>query len=1034
MSSIPLSEVTRISRGASPVRAKFWRSVDELAQSDDIRVWLHREFPEKADEFTDPEGRRRFLQLMGASVALAGLSGACTRQPAEAIVPYVKAPEQFIPGKPRYYATVVSTEGAAQGVLVESHMGRPTKIEGNPEHPGSRGATDHLAQAEILNLYDPDRSRAILYRTEARTWSDFVAALRPVLEGQKAIQGAGIRILTAGSTSPTLAAQFAAFAAMYPQARIHTFDGVARRNAMDGARLAFGRALQPVYDFGKADVIVSLDADFLGQGGDKVASTRAFASRRSFDAVPENGMNRLYVVESSISLTGANADHRISARPAEVEGVAREIALRLGLQVANGAAPSSPKASSIVAALVKDLQAKGPRSLVLAGESQPAFVHALAYAINEKLGALGSTVRMTEPVEAVIPSQENSVEKLVADIEAGGVDLLVILGGNPAYTTPADVGLVAALRANKVALRVHHGLFDDETAELCHWHVPETHSLESWSDARAFDGTLAVQQPLIAPLYDGKSVHEVVQTLLGDSTTTSYDIVRTAWKARRVPGRGEATSLADAEFEKAWRRAVHDGVVPGSAFPAATAKVTAGAWMSTAPTANGAGLDIAFRLDPNLLDGRFANNGWMQELPRAITRITWDNAAMLSPKTAERLGVAVQKGSARGNHAQMVRLTVGPATLEIAGWIVPGHPDDVVTLHLGSGRRRAGRTGNGVGVNVRRLRTKSSPWVSNGSLEALATKYQIACTQDHWGIDAEGHNVLDGRHLIRTGTYAQFQKEPRFAQVAKEQGPQISMYPEHPYEGHKWGMTIDLSACVGCNACVTACQSENNLAVVGKEQVARGREMHWLRIDRYYQGDLESPEVHHQPVPCMQCENASCEVVCPVAATVHSDDGLNDMVYNRCVGTRYCANNCPYKVRRFNFFLYSEWNEESLKLQRNPDVSVRSRGVMEKCTYCVQRINEARIAAKNDGREGPGGIKDGAIKTACQQVCPASAIHFGDLNDPAADIVKTKNSPRNYVLLHELNTKPRTSYLAGLRNPNPEITPDAPAAAEAHHG
>ena len=674
---IPISQVTRVSKGASGAKPKFWRSLDELIDAEDIKVWLHREFPEKASEFTDPEGRRQFLQLMGASVALAGLSSACTRQPAEAIVPYAKAPEVFIPGKPVYFATVLSTDGAAQGVLVESHMGRPTKIEGNPDHPGSLGSTDHFAQAEILNLYDPDRSKTLTYRTETRAWADFIASIRPVLDAQKALKGEGLRLLTTTVTSPTLGAQIGELLKQFPMAKWHIHDPIARRNAMDGARAAFGRPLQPVYNFAAADVIISLDADFLGIGGDKVANARAFTARRAVE-VADAEMNRLYVAESSISLTGASADHRMAVRAAEVEGIARELAAEVGLSVEKGALPASDMAKSIVAAMIKDAKARPTKTLVMVGESQPAFVHALGYAINEKLGSLGTTLILTEPVEVNPPSAENSIEALGADMAAGKVSALFIIGGNPVSTATPDSGFATALKdPAKVALKVRLGLFDDETSEFCHWQIPEAHALEAWSDARAFDGTLSVQQPLIAPLYDGKSAHELVQALLGDSTTTGYTIVQTAWKAR-VP--------ALANFDKSWRKIVHDGVLPVSAFPAVAVKTVSGDWTQTKAASNQGDLDIAFRLDPNILDGRYANNGWMQELPKPLTKLTWDNAALVSPKTAKRLSIPDPEGSARGTFVDRVSLKVGNTSVSIPTWVVPGHPDDTVTVYLGAGR------------------------------------------------------------------------------------------------------------------------------------------------------------------------------------------------------------------------------------------------------------------------------------------------------------------------------------------------------------
>ena len=682
--------------------------------------------------------------------------------------------------------------------------------------------------------------------------------------------------------------------------------------------------------------------------------------------------------------------------------------------------PASEMAKSIVAAMIKDAKARPTKTLVMVGESQPAFVHALGYAINEKLGSLGAALIVTEPVEANPPSAENSIEALAADMAEGKVSALFIIGGNPVATATPDSGFAAALKdQTKVALKVRLGLFDDETSEFCHWQIPEAHALEAWSDARAFDGTLSVQQPLIAPLYEGRSAHELVQSLLGDSTTTGYEIVQTAWKAR--------LGVTPA-FDKSWRKIVHDGLLPASAFAPVPVKTRPGTWMQTKPASNHGDLDVAFRLDPNILDGRYANNGWMQELPKPLTKLTWDNAALVSPKTAKRLSIPEPEGTARGTFVDRVSLNVGGASVSIPAWVVPGHPDDTVTVYLGAGRKRSGRVGQGVGVDVQPLRISASPWSRSGaSITKEGSRYAMGCTQDHWKMEDASE-----RGLLRTTSFEEFKTRPDFAQHPEEQTPQGSMYAEHPYNGNKWGMSIDLSSCIGCNACVTACQSENNIAVVGKEQIMRGREMQWLRIDRYYEGESEAPAVHHQPVPCMQCENASCEVVCPVAATTHSDEGLNDMVYNRCVGTRYCSNNCAYKVRRFNFFLYSDWDTESIKLQKNPDVTVRSRGVMEKCTYCVQRVNEARINSRNENRE----IRDGEIKTACQQVCPTQAIVFGDLNKADSAVSKKKASPRNYVLLHELNTKPRTSYLASVRNPNPELHTAAPAGAagEGHHG
>jgi MoCo/4Fe-4S cofactor protein with predicted Tat translocation signal len=1000
-------EFLGVVRRPAPGRLAFYRSLEELAQTPGFAERLHREFPAAASEWDDPEGRRDFLRLMGASLALAGLT-ACTRQPEEKIVPYVRAPEEMVPGKPLYYATGVRHGGYANGVLVESHMGRPTKLEGNPEHPASLGATDVFGQAAILDLYDPDRSQTLTHLGEIRAWSAFLSAIRVALETQRPLGGAGFRILTETVTSPTLAAQIEGILAEFPRARWHQWEPAGRDNVRAGAKLAFGEPVEVRYDLANADVILSLDADFVSCGPSRLRDVRAFTARRKpGDA---GAANRLYVVESSPTLAGAIADHRLPLRPSEVEGFARAVAAGLGLPVEGGAA------HPWVAPVAKDLAARRGRSLVLAGEAQPPAVHALAHAINDRLGNMGKTVTCTAPVEARPIDQAASLAELARDMAEGRVDLLLILQGNPVYNAPADLDFAQALE--RVPLRVHLGLHADETAERCHWHVPEAHSLEGWSDARAFDGTITILQPLIAPLYPGaKSAHEVLAAFTKRPEQTGHDIVRDHWVAQS----------RESDFDRWWQRSVHDGVVAGSALHEKAVAFNPGAWMKAAPPAGTGGVEIAFRPDPCVYDGRYANNGWLQELPKALTKVTWENAALLSPALAERIGVSMGRswtGAAEGpgvetpygTEVDVLELKLGSRTLEAPALVVPGHPDNVVTVHLGYGRTRAGRVGTGAGFDAYALRSRDGLWSAPGlELRKTGAKARIAGTQDHWS--------MEGRNLVRAKALEEYLNEPEvFKHMAEDPDPSLTLYPPFKYEGHAWGMTIDLNSCVGCNACVVACQSENNIPVVGKEQVARGREMQWIRIDRYYAADdarraLDNPETYHQPVLCMHCENAPCEVVCPVAATVHSDEGLNDMVYNRCVGTRYCSNNCPYKVRRFNFFLYSDWNTESLKLQRNPDVTVRSRGVMEKCTYCVQRINQTRIAARNEGRP----IRDGEIQTACQQACPAQAIVFGDINDPESRVARLKSEPRNYGLLTELNTRPRTSYLAALRNPNPEL-------------
>jgi molybdopterin-containing oxidoreductase family iron-sulfur binding subunit len=985
-----------------PAGRGYWKSLEELARSPQVEQWLEREFPEGASEWNDPEGRREFLKIMGASLALAGVAG-CTRQPAETIVPYVKTPEDMVPGRPLYFATAVLDGGFAKGVLVESHLGRPTKIEGNPDHPASLGATDVFGQAAILDLYDPDRSQTLTNLGEIRAWGGFLAAMKSALAAQQPVKGAGVRFLTGAITSPTLAAQIAAILAELPAARWHQWEAAARDNARKGATLAFGEAVDCRYHLDKADVIVSLEADFVGSGPGNLRAIREFTERRRAlgggHAGGEHGaaaepaaLNRLYVAESTPTLTGALADHRLSLRPSAVEAVARSLAERMGVAV-KGEAGS---AFAFVDAAAKDLMAHPGACLVMAGDTQPPAVHALAHAMNEALGNVGKTVEYIAPVEASPVNHLDSLKELCADIDAGRVALLIVMDVNAVYTAPADLEFARKLDA--VPLRVHLGRHRDETAERCHWHVPEAHSLESWSDARSFDGTVTILQPLIAPLYkSARSPHEFLAAFTARPEQTGYQIVQEYWKTR-LPGEN---------FEQAWRRALHDGVVPETALPPRPVSVKAVDWAAV-PAAASAGMELVFRPDPTVGDGRFANNGWLQELPKPLSKLTWENAALVSPATAARLGLAVEPTS-RGSLTDVVELRLGGATVKAPAWIVPGQPDEAVTVHLGYGRTRSGRVGSGIGFNAYALRTSDRPWFASGlDVRKTGERAMLACTQDHWS--------MEGRDILRVVTAEEYARDPHFTSHGGHHA-EISLHPPHEYKGHAWGMAIDLNACVGCNACVVACQSENNIPVVGKAQVAMGREMHWIRVDRYFSGKPESPETHHQPVPCMHCENAPCEVVCPVAATVHSDEGLNDMVYNRCVGTRYCSNNCPYKVRRFNFFLYQDWTTPTLKMARNPDVTVRSRGVMEKCTYCVQRINKARIDARNEGRE----IKDGEIKTACQQVCPAEAIVFGDINDPASRVARLKKEPRSYGMLTELNTRPRTTYLAAVRNPNPEL-------------
>jgi molybdopterin-containing oxidoreductase family iron-sulfur binding subunit len=964
----------------------YWQGLEALAELPEFAALVAREFPRHAGAVLDPLDRRQFLKVMGASLALAGL-GACTSQPVETIVPYVKAPEQLVPGKPLFFATALTLDGFARGVLVESHMGRPTKIEGNPEHAASLGASDVFTQAAILGLYDPDRSQTITFagKRDIRTWGDFLTAARTALEAVRSRQGDGLRILSETVTSPTLAAQLGQLLKDLPKARWHQYEPTGRHMARAGALLAFGEDVETRVRLFGADVIVSLDADFLGCGPASLRHVREFTARRRGGSM----MNRLYVVESTPSTTGAMADHRRPLRASAIEGFARSLARSL---MVPGTYPESATGDGrFAAAVASDLDRHQGRSVVIAGDQQPPAVHAIAHALNHALGNVGKTVTYTAPVEAAPVDQLASLAELAADMQAGRVETLLVLGGNPVLTAPADLRFGETLA--RVALRIHLGLYDDETAALCHWHIPEAHPLESWSDVRAQDGTVTVVQPLIAPLYGGKSAHEVLAAFSATPERSGYELVRAYWQGR----------LGAGNFERSWERVLHDGFISATALPERRVKLRPFPPPSAPPPAGE--LEVVVRPDPSVHDGRFANNGWLQELPRPLTKLTWDNAALVSPATAARLELS---------NEDVVELARGGRTVRAPVLIVPGHAEDSVTVHLGYGRTRAGRLGTGVGFDAYPLRTIAEPWIASDlRLRKTGASHQLVVTQ--------GHFSMEGRHLARAVDIADYRAHPHLVhEMGHEPPADMTLYPPYRYDGHAWGMAIDLSACVGCNACVIACQAENNIPVVGKAEVARGREMHWIRVDTYYSGNAANPAIIHQPVPCMHCENAPCEVVCPVAATVHSAEGLNDMVYNRCVGTRYCSNNCPYKVRRFNFFLYADFDTPSLKLGRNPDVTVRSRGVMEKCTYCVQRINSARITAEVEGRP----IRDGEIVTACQQACPAEAIVFGDINDPASRVARLKAETRNYGILTDLNTRPRTTYLARLENPHPKLRED----------
>jgi len=969
---------------------RFWRGLEELADTPEFRNHKENEFPHGANNPGAQLDRRELMKVMAGSAALAGLTG-CTKLPDQTIVPYVRQPEEIIPGKPLFYATSVTLGGVATGVLVESHMARPTKIEGNPDHPGSLGASQSFAQAAVLGLYDPDRSRVEVHDGRIGGWSEFQDELTTTLATEKGNGGSGMRLLTETVTSPTLGAQIQKFLKAYPSAKWIQYESVTRDNIHEGAKMAFGEYVNPVYLVDQAEVIVTLDSDFLTSGPGSIAYARAFARKRRVEGV-ESKMNRLYSVESTPTPTGAMADHRLRMRASDIEGFARALAREVGVSTvaAPAAAPDIP--NGWLAALVRDLKQNPGATLVVAGDQQPAVVHAIVHAINQSLGNFDKTVYFTQPIEESVTSQWESLGGLAADMRAGKVTTLLMVGTNPAYDAPADLDFKALLP--KVAFTVHLGLYEDETSLLCHWHIPQAHSLESWSDARGYDGTASVIQPLIAPLYGGKSEQDFLAVLNGEAIKPSHDIVHDFWQAQRPNV---------ARFDAFWEKTLRDGVVADTAFPPRKVSLQSGIGAQPAAAA-GSGLEIVFRPDPTIWDGRFANSGWLQELPKPLTKLTWDAVAMFSPKTAQRLGLQTEDA---------VELKYRGRTIIAPVWVMPGHADEMVTAFLGYGRTRSGRVGTGAGFDAGWIRPYATPWIGTG-LEVRNTgkKWDLATTQTQ--------SSMEGRDLIRVATMDEYGKNPVFAQFDRKDNP-FSLYPAVKYDGYKWGMSVDLNSCTGCGACVIACQAENNIAVVGKTEVRIGRHMHWIRVDRYYEGDQEDPKTYHEPVPCMHCEDAPCEVVCPVAATVHSSEGLNEMIYNRCVGTRYCSNNCPYKVRRFNFHLYSDWDTPSLFGMRNPNVTVRSRGVMEKCSYCVQRINAAKINSELQDRK----VRDGEIVTACQQTCPSEAIVFGDINDPKSRVSQLKAKNLDYSLLAELNTRPRTTYLAKLRNPNPEIEKSA---------
>jgi MoCo/4Fe-4S cofactor protein with predicted Tat translocation signal len=1052
---------------------RYWRSLDELADTPEFRQWVAQEFPAGATELEDPVTRRHFMKIMSASFLLAGFGLTGCRRPVSNILPFSKQPEGYLHGVAQYYATAMPTRGGAIPLLVKSNDGRPTKVEGNALHPDSNGATDRFAQASVLDLYDPDRAMRYKHAgqvVEQAAAQDFLSGLSRQFAEKG---GEGLCVLMERSSSPSRARVRKLVAERFPKAKWFIYEPVDYDIHREAATLAFGQPVKPYYRLDRAKRIVALDCDFAGAEEDLPRHIRDFARGRKIEdpdkAQGEDLVNRLYVVESLLTLTGANADHRLRVRPSAVLAVAAALGEAVVPEMSGLAGTLALPGAGVdprwITECAKDLLAHKGKCLVVAGQRQPLAVHVLAHAMNAALGNLGETVVFHE---APVP-QEANIADLAHALNAGEVGTLVILGGNPVYNAPVELDWAVTQRKAKLVVRL--GLYEDETYALSDWSIPRLHYLESWGDARTSDGTLVAMQPLVAPLFEGMTELELLARLGGLEPNSGYDLVRETF--RRATGGGEED----------WKRFLFNGFQEGStAKPVAVAlagPAVKNALQAAKPAASGDGLEVVFHTHYCIDDGRYNNNGWLQELPEPITKTAWENLILLSPKTFARLGLVNETKGGATTQASLVRVVLDGREVMGPAWLQPGLADETISLALGYGRRRSGRVGRGAGYDAYRLRTSAAAHCASGArLTPVGQLHPVATTQHHWS--------MEGRPAVREANLEQYYQHPDFAQEMKLEPPPTTepLYP-NPFDLrkehglHQWGMAIDLNACVGCSTCVLACQSENNIPIVGKDQVARSREMHWLRITRYYTGSPEDPQVVNQALLCQHCESAPCENVCPVNATSHDDEGLNVMTYNRCVGTRYCSNNCPYKVRRFNFLDYNkrpldqlkgpfystplthstdgkhdmllwlknqdysmrpaeEW--ELLKLAKNPDVTVRMRGVMEKCTYCVQRIQQAEIAQKVKARDsGDIVVPEGTFKTACQQACPAEAIAFGNLRDEKSRVSQLKRQQRNYMLLDFLGTKPRTTYLARVRNPNPRMPDYRPLPAsteeyEKHQG
>jgi Fe-S-cluster-containing dehydrogenase component len=961
----------------------------------------HTEYWRALAETQSGLDRRDFVRLLGACLALAGLDG-CVRRPREPILPYVGRPSEPLATEARHYATSMTLDGYATGLLVESHGGRPTKIEGNPDHPASLGAAGVFEQASLLGLYDPQRARTVRERGGRSSWGALQRALRGDALGRSVgARGAGLHLLLEPTASPFVLGLVARVRERWPECRVQWSAPLASDEARAGAVAVFGRPAQPVYDLTAARVLLAIEADLLGAVPFGLRYAHDYAQGRRITS-PDEGLSRLYVVETAPSVTGGAADHRLRARPSEIPAVMRALAARVAGR-AGAAAPVSADAlphdlGRWADAVATDLLAHRGSCAIAAGERQPAEVHALVHWLNLTLGNDGRTVRYIEP--PIPPAEaETGLPALSEAMRAGQVACLAVLEGNPVYTAPPALDFLGGLR--RTPLTLYLGLYRNETARACRWFVPGQHYLEMWGDGRAWDGTLSTIQPLVDPMFGGHSPAELLAAIAG-AEGDARSLLQSDWKGRRGAG-------------PSWEEAVQRGALEGSAAPSTAMRLSpdAGAAISklrpSAPAAPG--LELSLVPGGAVHDGRFGNNPWLQELPDPVSKLTWGNAAWISPATAARLGLEA---------GRMVDIAAGERRIRLPALPVPGHADESVTVALGYGRAKVGsdegveEVAAGVGASGYAL-LQSGPraYTLPVSVRPIPDRVDLPITQDHWR--------MEGRPIALHATLDEFRRRREISPTSKARP--LSLYqPEHPPADQQWAMVVDLSACTGCSACVVACQAENNVPVVGAEGVRKSREMHWLRLDRYYAGSEDEPVVLSQPMLCQHCEKAPCEYVCPVAATVHSPDGLNEMVYNRCVGTRFCSNNCPYKVRRFNWFDYNAEVSATERLAKNPDVTVRARGVMEKCTFCVQRIREAEIAAQVEARPlGPA-----EVRTACQQSCPTQAIAFGSLTEAGSDVAKLWDHPRGYAVLDELGTQPRVRYLARVTNPNPDLTPSQP--------